>query len=123
MEIDVLGVELALKYDITDAADAEKLEAALDEFSKGLNEIEKEKGIRQSQLIRKEVACAKACLDEVCGEGAGEKVFADRENLKSVYVVSYILRNLNRLYMSDVLTDALKDALEQYSPERAKRKK
>ena len=123
MEIKILDAALELPFDLADPDDAEKLEAAVDGLTDTLVKIESTKGIRQSQVIREEISHTKDWLDKFFGEGSGEKVFRDREDMRTVYLVSHVMRNLNRLYLPELLSSAVQEQLKQYSPERAKRKK
>ncbi len=123
MEIKILDAALELPFDLADPDDAEKLEAAVDELTDTLVKIESTKGIRQSQVIREEISHTKDWLDKFFGGGSGEKVFRDREDMRTVYLVSHVMRNLNRLYLPELLSSAVQEQLRQYSPERAKRKK
>lgn len=123
MEIKILDAALELPFDLADPDDAEKLEAAVDELTDTLVKIESTKGIRQSQVIREEIFHTKDWLDKFFGGGSGEKVFRDREDMRTVYLVSHVMRNLNRLYLPELLSSAVQEQLRQYSPERAKRKK
>ncbi len=123
MEIKILDAALELPFDLADPDDAEKLEAAVDELTDTLVKIESTKGIRQSQVIREEISHTKDWLDKFFGGGSGEKVFRDREDMRTVYLVSHVMRNLNRLYLPELLSSAVQEQLRQYSPERAKRRK
>ena len=122
MEIKLLDVSLALPFDLADRDDAERLEAHVDTHMEGLMGIEAKKGIRQSQVIREEITFEREWLDRLFGEGSGERVFAGREDMRTVYLVSHVMRNLNRLYLPELLSSSVKELLEQYSPVRAKRK-
>ena len=123
MEIDVLGVKLELDVDLTDAAGAEQWEATVNELLQSLKEVESGKGFKQSEVIRGEIDATKQWLDSTFGAGAGAKVFEGRDNLKTVYIVQNLMRTLHVVYIPIILNDAWLDALKQYSPERAKRKK
>ena len=122
MEIKLLDVSLVLPFDLADPDDAERLEAHVDTLMEGLMGIEAKKGIRQSQVIREEIAFEREWLDRLFGEGSGERVFAGRGDMRTVYLVSHVMRNLNRLYLPELLSSSVKELLEQYSPVRAKRK-
>ena len=123
MKIKIIDIEIEFPYDLADPDDAEKWEDALDKYVKDLIQIEGQKNTRQSQVIREEIAYEKSWLDEVFGKGTGEKVFQGRENFKTSNMVSYTLRTVNQTYLPGILSDAVKEMLQQYSPERAQRKK
>ena len=122
LKIKMIDVELDFPYDLADPDDAEKWEDALDKYVKDLVQIEGQKNTRQSQIIRDEIAYEKAWLDEMFGEGTGEKVFQGRENYRTSNMVTYTLRAVNQTYLPGILTDAIKEMLEEYSPKRAQRK-
>ena len=116
LKIKMIDVELDFPYDLADPDDAEKWEDALDKYVKELVQIEGQK------IIRDEIAYEKTWLDEMFGEGTGEKVFQGRENYRTSNMVTYTLRAVNQTYLPGILTDAIKEMLEEYSPKRAQRK-
>ena len=123
MKIDIMGVELDLSYDLTDADGAKHWEEKVGSLTEQLIAVEKKTGITQSQVIQEEISVTKKWLDQVFGAESGSKVFDGRENLKTVYVVQNLMRNLHAVYIPRILNDAWTEALKQYSPERAQRKK
>lgn len=121
MKIKFMGVELEPKYDLTDADDTEKLEAIIEDYLQKITDIETGTGVKQSQLIRKQIEAAEDMLDKVFGKGSAAKVFEGRKNLKTACAVTYFIQGITRIYVPKVLEQSLKEDIAKYSPKRAQR--
>lgn len=122
MKINILNIELEMPYDLTVADEADEWESYVKNLTEAMRDIEKG-SFSQGDVIRKQIEVLRKWLDKAFGIGAGEKIFKDRENLKTVYVVYKIVQGIHLIYVPRVLEEAWKESLKQYSPERAQRKK
>lgn len=118
MKVLLCGAEIDLNINMTDAAEVEKLEKKVDNLVEQLSEIEMQRGKKFSQIICEEVQCTSNWLDEHLGEGIGEHILKDRTDLKDVYGIIYTMKSLHRIYMDQIVKEALAD----YTAERAQRK-
>ena len=120
MKINMLNIELELPYDLTVADDADKWESHVNNLTESMKDIESKK-YGQGDVIRKQIEALKQWLDDVFGSGSGAKVFEGRESLKTVYIVYKLIQGLHLVIVPKMVDEAWKDALKQYSPERAQR--
>lgn len=118
MKVALCSVELDLEINLTDALEVEKWEEKADALYNSVVEIEKQSDKKFSQTIREEVEYTSKWLDEVFGEGTGEKVLENRVDLSDVYGILHTVKNLHRTYIRQVA----EEALSKYSPDRAMRK-
>ena len=121
MKIEFMGIELDLKYDLTEANDSEKLEEVVSKYMKKITDLEAKTDMKHSALIREEVKAAKEMLDTVFGANSAKKVFDGRENLKTVCAITYFIQGITRIYVPGILSESLKQDIKKYSPERALR--
>ena len=122
MKINILNIELEMMYDLTVADEADAWESHVNNLIEAMKGIEKG-SFSQGDVIRKQIEVLKKWFDKVFGSGSGEKIFKDRENLKTVYIVYKIVQGIHLIYVPRILEEAWKESLKQYSPERAQRKK
>lgn len=121
MKIRLCSEEVELKVDLADAKEVESLESSVDKLTKKLVSLEGQKKKRYSQIIREEVKYTRTWLDEMFGEGTGQRVLTEDDSLHDVYLVLRTMNSLHRQYGAEIAAEAIKKALAKYSPERAQR--
>ena len=114
MKFKILDEEFEL--DFLDADVMERIEAIVDETQKK-NLAQNYNGMTQSQAIRTQCGIIFDCLDQILGEGASNRIFKGRTNLKQTLLAFESLMNAkNRC------TEEIGELRDKYSPNRAQRR-
>lgn len=114
----ILGAEI--DFNFNDADDVERLENAIDETQKKLNNIDIT-GKRTSKVIRETCTIIFDCFNKVFGEGTDKKIFGSKTNFNICLEAFKDLYNA-RDEQATALEEEIKNLESKYSPNRATRR-
>lgn len=114
----ILNTEL--KFDFNDANDMERLENAIEETQKKLNNM-KTDDKRVSETIREICESIFNCIDKIFGVGTSSKIFGNKVNLNMCIEAFKDLIDA-RVEQDNKFAEELNNIEKKYSPNRATRR-
>lgn len=109
-----------LEFDFNDADDMERLETAIEETQKDLNNISTE-GKKASEIIRETCKYIFGCFNKIFGEDTDKKVFGGKTNFNVCKEAFEDLVNA-RIEQENQFTEEMNNIEKKYSPNRATRR-
>lgn len=112
--------DVKLEFDFNDADDMERLENAIENTKKGLENISVE-GKKASEVIRETCKNIFDCFNEVFGEGTDKKIFGSKTNFN---ICKEAFEDLvkARIEQETQFAQEMSNIEKKYSPNRATRR-
>lgn len=113
----ILNTEL--EFDFLDADDMERLEKAVDETSKKLNNINTDR--KTSEIIRESCEVIFDCFNTIFGENSDKRIFGEKRNF-NVCIKAFKDLVKAKEEQEKAFEKEVADIEEKYSPNRATRR-